>query len=122
MTALKTWLSRLLALFRKRALREEFDQEVRLHLEMETAQNLRRGMGPEEAGRAARWRLGGVDQATEAWWDQRGLPALESLVQDVRYGLRSLARSPIYAAAAVLSLALGIGAGHVVVGVMPRGF
>ncbi len=110
MTPLRMLASRLLALFRKKELREEFDQELRLHLEMETEQNLRRGMSPEEAGRAARWRVGGVDQATEAWWDQRGLPALESLAQDLRYGLRSLARSPVYAAAAVLSLALGIGA------------
>ncbi len=110
MTWLRTLASRLAALFRKENLREEFDQELRLHLEMETEQNLRRGMSPEQARRTARLRVGGVDQAKEAWWDQRGLPALETLIQDLRYSLRALARSPVYAAAAVLSLALGIGA------------
>lgn len=110
MTRLRTLASRLAALFRKQSLREEFDQELRGHLEMETERNLRRGMSPEEARRAARLRLGGVDQAKEAWWDQRGLPALETLIQDLRYGLRALLRSPVYSAAAVLSLALGIGA------------
>jgi predicted permease len=110
MTRLRTLASRLAALFRKQSLRQEFDQELRVHLEMETEQNLRRGMSTEQARRTARLRIGGVDQAKEAWWDQRGLPALESLVQDLGYGLRSLVRSPVYAAAAVLSLALGIGA------------
>jgi putative ABC transport system permease protein len=110
MTRLRSLASRLAALFRKENLREEFDQELRVHVEMEIEQNLRRGMSPEQAHRAARLRIGGVDQAKEAWWDQRGLPALESLVQDLRYGLRALLRTPVYAAVAVLSLALGIGA------------
>ena len=59
MTRLSALASRLAALFRKEDLREEFDQELRLHLEMETEQNLRRGMSPEEARRTARRRIGG---------------------------------------------------------------
>ena len=92
MTWLRTLGSRFLALFRKQRLEEELDTEVRFHLEMETEENLRRGMSPEEARHAARRSFGGVEQAKEAWRDRRGLPRVEEWLRDLRFAARMLAR------------------------------
>ena len=101
---------RIAALFSRRRLEQDFDEELSSHLGMAVDRNLRRGMNGEEARRAALADLGGVEQTKEIYRDQRGVPVIENFVQDLRFGLRMLRRSPGFSMLAILCLTLGIGA------------
>jgi putative ABC transport system permease protein len=110
MLKLRIFVSRLAGLFRRRALDADLDAELRAHLDALTAENIRRGMNPEEARYAARREFGGVEQTKELYRERHGLPFLETFLQDVRFGARMLARNLGFTAVAIMTLALGIGA------------
>ena len=109
MTSLRVLLQRLRALFQRRNLEQDLDDEIRAHLDMQIDDYRRQGMSAAEARYAALRKFGGVDQVKETYRDRRGLPALETVVRDLAYGLRMLRRSPGTTIVAILSLAFGIG-------------
>ena len=118
MDACRAFVHRVLALFRRTALERDLNDELASHLELAADENRRRGMTADEARRQALIQLGGVQQATEKHRDARGLPVLEILAQDLRYGARTLGREPAFAALAILIIALGIGANTTVFSVV----
>ena len=110
MSWIRSIRERLLALILKGRVEAEMEEEFRFHLQRETEKNIRAGMSPAEARRVALIRFGGVERVKEQVRDERGVRALEDLTMDVRYALRTLARSRGFTLVAILSMALGIGA------------
>ena len=103
-------LSRLAGIFSKDRRESEMSAELESHLQMQIDDNVRSGMSPEEARRAALVKLGGLEQTKQAYRERGTMPLLESAGQDLRFGLRQFSKNPAFACTAVLVLALGMGA------------
>jgi putative ABC transport system permease protein len=109
MKAVRAWWRRVAGVFAGRRAEQELSAELESHVALHVDDNLRAGMTPIEARRQAMVALGGVESTKEAYRERRGLPAVESLLRDLRYGLRTLRKSPGFAAAGIVILGLGIG-------------
>ena len=110
MSAIKGFTARVRAMFFPSATERSLNDEIQFHIEQETEKNVRLGMSAAEARRQALVQFGGLSQTREAHHDVYAARPLEELMADSRYTLRTMRRTPVLAGAAILTLALGIGA------------
>ena len=110
MKQLRAWLLRFKGLFAKDARERELTEEIESNLQLHIDDNIRSGMSPAEAQRVAVMKLGGVEQAKEAYRDRATIPFLESVVQDLRFTFRQLRKNPAFTITATTMVTLGIAA------------
>src|SRR5438552_5000545 len=109
MNALRRFLNRLAGSITSGDSEERLREEVEEHIALQTAENIRAGFPLAEARRQAILKFGAVEALKEDYRDQRGLPFLETLMQDTRHALRRLRKAPAFAITAIVTVALGIG-------------
>jgi putative ABC transport system permease protein len=120
MRRIRAWLVRLTSSFHRERREAELAAELESHIAMHIEENVRAGMTPEQARRDALLKLGGIEQTKELYRDRRRLPWLEQALLDLRFAWRTILRKPGFAAIAILTAALGVGATTAVFSVVDR--
>ena len=118
MRRIRAWFFRIAGIFREESRDRELAAEMESHLQLHIEDNLRDGMSAEEARRQALIRLGGIEQTKEACRERRGLPMLETFLQDLRFAARMLRKNLGITVIVVLTLALGVGANTAIFGLV----